>query len=1123
MISRIGVAKPVDRRGAVWLAVVVLLALAGSTVSASAAESERVLDPVLSLTGGCTVETLDPVADPGCPYAAYPGGPSAAFADPRAVTTDDYGNIFVSSFGKKLDGTQGRIDIFAPDGSFISELKTKGPTSLAVDSQGNLYVAARQSESELPILRFAPCAPYEPGAGEVEYCTAPVKLSLAGNVELALYTGLAINRDNDHLFADFGSEVREFGAAADGNPEIRKISAGTAPGGAGMAVDATHDLMYASAGIAEARIDVFDLTTVVGSPPGEYEKVGSIEDSDVPGGDLGFRFSIAVDEGSGHVFVLDGGNCHLYEFNQTGGYVTTINFPLQCNKWAAEIGVDNGPFSPNGVLSDKGRYLYVPSHEQGIGHSFAFFESNVGPPEVKSLTSANVTENEAELRAQINPRNLATTYVFELEAVGSGIWSAVGHGTIPAGNLDAEVTAVATGLTPGKSYRFRVVADNEEGSDEAEAAFATYPHLAAGSTACPNALLRTGLSALLPDCRAYELVTPADPNGHPPLGTSNSGDNFTNRQVSPAGDKLPFKIEGGSLPGLGGTGSLLGDPYLATRSSDGWTTAYTGPSPTEATAVWPGTYSPDQGYSFWLAEGSGSAVLGGTTHSVRYPDGHSEPLGQGSIGFDREAGGKLISEGGEHIIFATGSGASTSTAVQLELQAAPNGTQAIYDRTADGTLHVVSLKPGNVPFGGGENAVYLNASLDGEGVAFKVNNKLYLRYDNQETYEIGDGVEFAGVAEGGSRVFYVQGGDLKAFDVEDGVVAFSESGDATPVQVSPDGNVAYFASPTVLTPGQANPEGDEAQLGAQNLYLSREGALTFVATVTDRDVEGEIKPGFSTPDDGLGLWVTAVGPSPSGRLAEVPARTTPDGDVLLFSSRAPLAGYDSDGRAEIYRYDSVAGDLACLSCNPTGAAAESDATLQSRTREGGLLLFSAQAWLENLRADGRRVFFQSSEPLVARDSDGLQDVYQWEDQGVGSCDRPGGCVQLISSPHSLRNDYLWAVSKSGDDVFFLSSERLVGADADETPSIYDARVGGGFAEEAPVACEGEGCRPQLSAPPSIPGALTPVIGSGDTVKPRRCPKGKRKVKRAGKVRCVKKRKHSSRHRRASTEQKGGRR
>src|SRR4029078_8398090 len=98
----------------------------------------------------------------------------------------------------------------------------------------------------------------------------------------------------------------------------------------------------------------------------------------------------------------------------------------------------------------------------------------------------------------------------------------------------------------------------------------------------------------------------------------------------------------GACPASGRRARLFGARSLASRTAVGWSTGYIGPSPTQATAVGAGTTSPDQGYSFWVAEGSGSAVLGGATHSVRYPDGHSEPLGQGSVGFDRDAVGKLI-------------------------------------------------------------------------------------------------------------------------------------------------------------------------------------------------------------------------------------------------------------------------------------------------------------------------------------------------------------------------------------------------------------------------------------------------------------------------------------------------
>ncbi|MDQ3726596.1 MAG: hypothetical protein M3335_12035, partial [Actinomycetota bacterium] len=325
--------------------------------------------------------------------------------------------------------------------------------------------------------------------------------------------------------------------------------------------------------------------------------------------------------------------------------------------------------------------------------------------------------------------------------------------------------------------------------------------------------------------------------------------------------------------------------------------------------------------------------------------------------------------------------------------------------------------------------------------------------------------------------------------------------------------------------GEENPLGDTAQAGEENLYLSQEGAISFVGTVTERDVEGEF--GATEFAGGLGLWLNAVGlqgPT-SGRLAIDPSRTTPDGSVLLFESRANLTGYDSEGQAQIYRYDSVEGSLQCLSCNPTQAAPTGDSSLQSILQElGGPEPLNSFAFVNNLRADGRRAFFQSPEPLVLGDTDGLQDVYEWEANGVGSCKRPEGCIYLISSGHSDRVDYLYAVSDSGDDVFFRSSDRLLPLDADSTPSIYDARVGGGFPESVGVCGISEECPGPITPPPLFNPPTSGVTGpSGNvpqTKKPRPCPKGKRKVTRNGKTKCVKK--HNKRkHRKAGSRRGAG--
>ena len=1085
------------------------------TGSAAAAGPAHVFDPVLSLTGGCTTSGIDPVPDPGCPDPPHP--PSGSFSRPMNLVTDAYGNMYVSSRG--ATPAQGRIDVFDSSGHFITEVADAlGPQSLAVDGAGNLYVVNEESPR---LVRYTPTL-YKPGQGEIAYGSSP---TVVVETAFSTFIGLAVDPADQHLFAHFGTRLVEYDSAANENKQLDEFGDLFFFYGLGLALDPARDRVYASDG---AKIEVYELAA-------PHALVLTIDGSTTPAGKFLNAPSVAVDEGTGNVFAYDGEATKVYEFTSSGAYLSTIEHGFQ-NVFGSQVSVDNGPFSPNGGSNLDGRYLFVPSHLSGVGHTFAFEPTpKECAPAVEAVSFAGVTEREASLRATINPCNLETTYVFEYTTQGSfeaeGFAGAVvaGEGQIPAGNQGRKVATSIEGLTPGASYRFRVRASNSEGGDEGGGEFTTYPSVPVEPMTCPNHALRIGFSALLPDCRAYELVTPPDTNARSPLGIGHLGSYFATREVSPSGGRLSFRIEGGSIPGIEGTGSLAGDPFLSSRGASGWSTAYAGPTAAESPELLLGSTSPDQGYSFWStagAKGSASIEEGSTTY-VRYPDGHSALVGRGSIDVDPRAAGKLISIDGGHIVFVSGSTPGT-TAQQLEPSAPPDGTRAVYDRTADEVTHVVSLLPGDVTPSAGEDAHYVGASLDGRGIAFSIGKTLYLRYDNVETFEIGEDVTFAGIAEGGSRIFYLAGGTLFRFDaLTEEILPFNSSGVVVPVNVSADGSAAYFVSTAVLAP-ELNPNGAEAQAGEQNLYLSKEGAISFVGAVTERDVEGE--DSGNEIFDGLGLWAQAVGPGSSelpGRLGQDPSRTTPDGSVLLFQSRADLAGYDPDGFAQVYRYDSVAEELECISCIPTGAVASGGANLQSISEQiGSQEPLTSFAPVNNLRADGRRAFFQSTEALVPGDTDGLQDIYQWEDRGVGSCENEGGCVYLISSGGSRRVDYLYGVSDSGDDVFFLTSDLLLPLDSGETPSIYDARVGGGFPEPKSSPCEGEGCRPGSSASPGLPTALTPVLGRGDNAKPsRRCAKGRHKVKtRGGKTRCVKrkKRKHSHRQGRAGVHHGGGR-
>lgn len=1095
-------------------------ALLTLTVSAAHASADYVFNAGLSLTGDCSESTLDPVPDPGCPGGVHPPRPLKTV---KGVAIDAHGDRYLSSRGGKEDGSEGRIDIFGPQGEFLDELPEPDfPESLAVDSHGNLYVAQSQQSNSAVLVRYPPIT-YEPQTGEIDYGAPLVVLPVANGDES---DGLAINPQNDHVFIRHGNAVWELNSAAEGN-EVVDQTTGTGE---------LYNSHWLAADFARKRLYVStrEKLNIPGTPDpsvvrafeleAPHRLLATFDGSNTPTETFvsdPMTLPVAVDERTGHLFVGDLGIAHpqVYEFEADGGYVSTIS-RAGMQAIQGEMKVDNSPASP--TRDD----LFLPSGQGNPSHSLVFEPDLKRPPEIESALAEGVTEEEAVLTAKVNPEGTPVAYRFEyateedFKEEGFAGAHLAGEGTTPPAVEGVAVTAPVGGLQPGTAYRFRVLAVDEEGEDEAQASFATYP-AADRSLGCENEALRTGAAAALPDCRAYELVTPAETNGLVPLGFGTEGILFPTPQTSLDGDRLTFRISGGTLPGFEGTGSRIGDSYLSSRGPSGWSTANAGPNGAETPALRPGSASSDQRYSFWESDKTGSASVEGSAATyLRYPDGHSALIGRGSLATDPTAEGELISENGAHVIFAT-STVGQHIPRQLEQDAPPDGTTAVYDRTIDQEsgeeeTHVVSLLPGNVTPSAGQGAHYQGASLDGRGVAFTIGEKLYLRFDDAETYEIGEKLTFEGLSEGGTRIFYLEGGDLFAFDATSGeTIRFTESGDVTPVNVSADGSAAYFVSPSALTGAEANPSDDVAQPGQQNLYLSREGAVSFVGTVTVGDVAGE---GVDLKAHGLGLW------DKRDQVGADPSRTTAGGAVLLFESRAHLTAYDSEGHREVYRYDAAQGTLSCLSCNPTLAAARGDASLESVSL--GSFFVSKEplgphAILANLQAGGERAFFESPDALVASDTDGVQDVYEWEEDGLGSCRTPGGCTYLVSSgrgaeaalPESPQPNYLFAVSEGGRDVFISTSSRLLPSlDPDETASIYDARVNGGFATPAPVGeCLGEACQPAVSPPADPPSG---VEGAGNVRRAggSACRKGRRAVQRHGRLRCLAHHRHHRKHR-----------
>jgi hypothetical protein len=168
-----------------------------------------------------------------------------------------------------------------------------------------------------------------------------------------------------------------------------------------------------------------------------------------------------------------------------------------------------------------------------------------------------------------------------------------------------------------------------------------------------------------------------------------------------------------------------------------------------------------------------------------------------------------------------------------------------------------------------------------------------------------------------------------------------------------------------------------------------------------------------------------------------------------------------------------------------------------------------------LSEDGARLFFESFDPLSARDTNRQQDVYEWEATGASNCaaSSPGynpafeGCVNLISSGDSNSASEIVDSSADGRDVFFKTDSSLLPQDPGLV-DIYDAREGGGFPPPSPPppACQGEGCQPAGQPPADASPSSETYEGPGNEApaKPvRKCPQGKHKVKRHGKRVCVK--------------------
>jgi hypothetical protein len=699
----------------------------------------------------------------------------------------------------------------------------------------------------------------------------------------------------------------------------------------------------------------------------------------------------------------------------------------------------------------------------------------------------------------------------------------------------------------------------------------------ASAGSCPNAQFRTGYSAHLPDCRAYELVTPpGSPAPIAPLYLQTLIPGFS----LPEGNLQAHAAVDGGRMAYGSEESNSQSPgliYLATRGPEGWSSENVIPPQSVENGICLfGVVIGD-----WSLDLSKGVLTDGIEFSTPTECGHDEPelvpgepqglqnlfvrdIGSGSYQLvdvtpssvvpavaHLDAGSADLS----HVVFDENAKLTTN---------APSG-DALYEWSA-GKVYLVTILPGGTVTQGQLAGAVVNeqsehprqtgsfshaVSANGLRIFFEANGNLYLRengaqepakecieatkactvqVDAQQGGSGTGGGTFRWATADGSKVFFTderrltgnstaKAGepDLYEYDVNSeaggpGTLTdlTASAGEPANVQgvsgVSEDGSYVYFVADGVLQGAGENSRHATAQAGKPNLYLLHAGATRFIAT---------LDPASSDVCDWTAVCLTA--------------RTSSNGEFIAFDSTQSLTGYDNSPAQptdceytlgtpyrpgapciEIFRYAATAGELACASCDPSGAPPTASATIRTPA-----LNFSSSANTEYLArnvSDSGRVFFDTAvsagigtpNALLPAAANGKGNVYEYDDAGL----------HLISSGTSSEASYFYDATSDGSNAFIITAQQLLPQDTNASYALYDARVGGGFPYTPPAApCSGEACKgaatsvPVFSAPSSVTfsgvGNLPPPPTAKPGVKPHsrsaKCKRGH--VKRHGK--CVK--------------------
>jgi Tol biopolymer transport system component len=305
---------------------------------------------------------------------------------------------------------------------------------------------------------------------------------------------------------------------------------------------------------------------------------------------------------------------------------------------------------------------------------------------------------------------------------------------------------------------------------------------------------------------------------------------------------------------------------------------------------------------------------------------------------------------------------------------------------------------------------------------------------------------------------------------------------------TPDGEEVFFVTTEALT---SSDQDEETDIYERDLETG-ETHLVSVPTAGCPSCDTSAFPAFSgVSAEGQRVFFATTGKlstADADSAIDIYARDLPNGPTELVSEGSgaclPACGNDSSDDAV---FVGSSGDGSKVFFETTDSLVESDVDMANdvyRRSAGVTTLISpgtenkpANVARENvtfhpaISADGSKVFFQTTEPLLA-DSDEANDVYEYS----------GGAVQLLT-PNGCTGGGCGAgfdaITPDGSMLVFSSEEQLVAADEDSASDLYVVSTSGG----SPVlASTGEAsCSPACGNSDLFPAVFDRIATDGSAL------------------------------------------